>query len=242
MIQPEENCEIVKGKWYPRNPNTESDSTGDQNYSIITADDTPPLLPEPHQIWSDGQLKYTTSNKWQSIPNEKRELRQRHRLHGVEVRTLPSNHFLSGECGLFAIKKFTKFDILGEYTGKIVDSDVCGHYVATLEDRNDNKSLGIDAQTTGNELRFINSYLNVAFKPNCTMRTAYINTYPHIILVCMEDIEIGDEFLLDYGEGYNSAFLQPKVDETPSIPTDIFRRALPGYGSDSSSNSDGEDA
>ena len=71
------------------------------------------------------------------------------------------------------------------------------------------------------------------------MRTVYVNTYPHIVIVCMENIEVGDEFLLDYGEGYNSVFLKPKI-SIPAIPNDIVRSELPGFASDSSSDDDNE--
>lgn len=94
--------------------------------------------------------------------------------------------------------------------GKIVGDTINGHYVAALEDKGHDDSLGIDAESCGNEMRFINSYIGIAFFPNVTMRTAYINTYPHIVLVCMQDIEPGDEFLLDYGEAYTKAYLTPK--------------------------------
>ena len=89
-----------------------------------------------------------------------------------------------------------------------------------LEDKTTLDSLGLDAQDCGNELRFINSYLNVDFGPNVTMRTVYINTYPHICIVCTKDIEIGDEFLLDYGEAYNKAFLTPAA-KIPNIPVSV---------------------
>ena len=89
-----------------------------------------------------------------------------------------------------------------------------------LEDKTTLDSLGLDAKNCGNELRFINSYLNVDFGPNVTMRTVYINTYPHICIVCMRDIEIGDEFLLDYGEAYNKAYLTPPV-KVPNIPVSV---------------------
>ena len=62
------------------------------------------------------------------------------------------------------------------------------------------KSLGINAEDCGNEMRYINSYLNIAFSANVTMRTAYINTYPHILIIALATIEIGDELLLDYGK------------------------------------------
>jgi hypothetical protein len=72
------------------------------------------------------------------------------------VRTLPPAHKLHGELGLFATCPFQAFDVLGEYTGVIVDAAVNGHYVASLEER---VSLGVDAAVSGNELRFINSFL-----------------------------------------------------------------------------------
>ena len=84
-----------------------------------------------------------------------------------------------------------------------------GHYVAILEDKDYNQSLGVDAMNCGNEMRFINSYLNISSRANVKMRTAYINTYPHIIVICIEDIEIDEEILLDYGEEYTNMYLKP---------------------------------
>lgn len=113
---------------------------------------------------------------------------------------LGKDHFLCGEKGVFATEKFDRFDIVGEYTGKVVDDTVNGHYVAALEDKTLNESLGIDAENCGNEMRYINSYLNIDFEANVSMRTVYMNTYPHIVIVCTKDIDVGDELLLDYGK------------------------------------------
>jgi len=166
------------------------------------------VLPPVHPLWRT-KLTYTSSNLWDKQPVEVLEKSKRHRVHGVEVRDLPPNHPLHGEQGLFATQKFFRFDILGEYTGRIVGDDFFGHYVAALEDKGHDKSLGIDAQYEGNEMRFINSYLGIAFGANVTMRTCYTDTIPRIILVCTQDIEIGEEFLLDYGHAYNAAYLLP---------------------------------
>lgn len=122
-----------------------------------------------------------------------------------------------------------------EYTGRVVDDTVNGHYVAALEDKGHDESLGIDAANCGNELRFINSYIGIAFSPNVTMRTAYVNTYPHIVIVCLRDIEEGEEFLLDYGKAYTDAYLTPKP-KAPSLAMEVVRNALPGFASDSSSD------
>lgn len=48
-------------------------------------------------------------------------------------------------------------------------------------------------------MRFINSHINIAHGPNVTLRTAYIGDLPHLLVVCLRDIEVGEEFLLDYG-------------------------------------------
>ena len=78
-------------------------------------------------------------------------------------------------------------------------------------------------------MRYINSYINIDFEPNVTMRTVYMNTYPHIIIVCTKDLEIGDELLLDYGKAYTDAYLTPKPKvEVPNVPM----CDLPGFESD----------
>ena len=85
----------------------------------------------PHSL--TGAVKYTSNNFWSPrISKEKKEKCRRQIVVGVEVRDLPSTHFLSGEQGLFALEKFSQFDIVGEYTGRVVDDDVSGHYVAAL--------------------------------------------------------------------------------------------------------------
>jgi hypothetical protein len=180
---------------------------------------------------NSNKLTYLSANKWQSISKEKIVASCREYVHGVEVRLLGKDHFLCGEYGLFATIKFFQFDIVGEYTGKIVEENVYGHYVAALEDKGHSVSLGINAEDCGNEMRFINSYLNVAFKPNVTMRTAYINTVPHILLVCLEEILPGDEFLLDYGEAYNNAYLLKPPSNTvasDALSMEALFKVLPG--------------
>ncbi len=81
-----------------------------------------------------------------------------------------------------------------------------------MEDKIHSESLGLDAEFCGNECRFINSYINVGFLPNVVMKTVYLNTYPHIIIICIDDIEPGDEILLDYGVSYNETYLNASPD------------------------------
>jgi hypothetical protein len=169
---------------------------------------------KPFRLWKSqgGPLEYTS----EIIPNadlseERVQKTRRYTIHGTEVRDLSTDHFLSGEQGLFATKPFKRFDILGEYTGYIVDEGVGGSYVATLEnDYSAFNSLGVNAATCGNELRFINGYQNIEFAPNLEMKTVFIATYPHVVLVCIQDIDVGDEFLLDYGRCYVDAYMSPQ--------------------------------
>jgi hypothetical protein len=222
--------------WYPCKPPDEIPNGShliakyDANSNL---DKQREVYSDPHPIWSTGKLKYITENYWP--PNITRVIKQslsRHRISGVEVRDLPAGHFLHGigQQGLFATTRFLQYDVLGEYVGRLVGNDVNGHYVAALENKAHSESLGIDAEVMGNEMRFINSYLNIGFSANLVMRTSYIHTVPHILLICTRDIEPGEEFLLDYGDAYNKAYLTPK--ESPSPTYKVNMNILPGYEED----------
>ena len=221
--------------WYPAPPKEEIPLENVQNAMEKVKFENENVV-EFDQVWKETGVKYTVSNKWQGIDKKKMESAKRERVHGVEVRKLPKGHPLAGEFGLFAAKRFSRFDIVGEYTGKIVGDQIGGHYVAVLEDKDYNDSLGIDAEKTGNEMRFINSYLNVDFEANVVMKTVYINTFPHIVIVCKKDIEVGDEFLLDYGEEYTKAYLTPKPVTQSNVSAEVLQKALPFGDSDSDSD------
>lgn len=98
--------------------------------------------------------------------------------------------------GLFATEDFQKFDILGQYTGNIVNSSNGGIYVASLDKCN------IDAQKIGNELRFINDFRNISNSENVVIRTSYIDKKPRVIFIVTKDIKKGDQLLTDYGDDY----------------------------------------
>jgi SET domain-containing protein len=59
-------------------------------------------------------------------------------------------------------------------------------------------------------MRAINAYQGLGERANVKMRTVYINSLPHIIIICIEDVEPDEEFFLDYGEEYTNMYLQPK--------------------------------
>jgi hypothetical protein len=115
------------------------------------------------------------------------------------------NHILYGEYGLFATEKINKFDVLGEYTGLI--TELGGKYVASFHGIDKLGVFGVDAEKAGNELRFINDYLNIGPKPNTILKNTIIDRRPKIFVVATEDIEIGEEILMDYGDEYKDMFI-----------------------------------
>ena len=116
------------------------------------------------------------------------------------------NHICNGQYGLYALNKIEKFDVVGEYTGKI--STTGGRYVAGFKNLEYTNNFGVDAQESGNELRFINDYHNINVKPNTILKNVYIDKRPKILVVAIEDIEEDEELLLDYGLGYYNSFIK----------------------------------
>lgn len=153
----------------------------------------------------------------------------------MTVMDLPLSHPLHGQKGLFAAVDLQIFDVIGMYTGIYVNSDArgfpshklvkSGHYLARLEDVD--MELGINAEECGNEMRFINSYLNIAERPNCVMRTTFVNSLPQIAVVCTTDIPKNSEILLDYGEAYNARYILPKRFDSVCMDTKDLWNELP---------------
>ena len=158
-------------------------------------------------------LTYSSSNLWKKIPKQKRNFNRmrKQRIEGVEIKLAPEDHILKNEYCLYASKNFCKYDIIGEYTGEICYNN--GKYVASIGTDIDNNYFGVDAEQIGNELRFINDYHSIKEEPNVIMSICYVDTYPHIMIVCCNNIANGDEILLDYGEAYYKCYIQ-KHDNT----------------------------
>ena len=157
-----------------------------------------------HEVWSGG-LTYLTSNDWSLVSDAQRKrVARTNSLAGVEVRVLPPDHMLKGQMGVFATKHFSCFDIVGEYTGTVVPP---GHkcwvhgprYRAVLEEV---VGLDVDAAKSGNELRFVNSFVGLGDTYNVAMSEGWIDGLPRVLFVCTREIAVGEELLTDYGVGY----------------------------------------
>ena len=128
-------------------------------------------------------------------------------IKNVKIKLInDENHICNGEYGLYAINKIKKFQILGEYTGKITSTG--GRYVAGFKNLEYTNNFGVDAQDSGNELRFINDYRNINTKPNTILENTYIDKRPKILVIATDDIDEDEELLLDYGTGYYNSFIK----------------------------------
>ena len=181
-------------------------STGNSQ-NVNSTDHTEGLVEGIHPLQHHLVSKaiHITSNIWprHRTGKEMRKKATRSMLHGVEIRTLDTNHFLSGETGLFASNPFHQFDIVGEYCGVVMgDMDNGGEYSAHLQ-----MTMALNAQDYGNETRAINHYKNIAKEPNVIMKICHVDELPRILIVCKADIAVGEEFLLNYGDDYVDYFL-----------------------------------
>lgn len=180
----------------------------------------PPVVPSVElEEHLSTMAVHISSNAWPKGQNGKRMRRKASRpfLHGVEIRTLTSPHLLSGETGLFAIRPFLQFDIVGEYVGKVTERGG-GEYSTYLESHTILGGLGLDAQNFGNEARTINHYRDIAEQPNVVMKICYVESLPRVMIVCRRDIAAEEEFLLSYGDEYVGAFLSgPKPVVPPAV-------------------------
>lgn len=156
---------------------------------------------QKNDINDNNKEKYLSDNNWYLIDN-KENYTNHNNIKEIEVRDLPSSHLLSGQKGVFATQKINKYDIIGEYTGIIKKNDNIDSfnnlYIFNLVD-----DISIDPEEHGNEIKYVNSYLNIADKPNVSPKLCYIGGYPRILYICIKDIDIGEELLVNYGDDYN---------------------------------------
>lgn len=155
--------------------------------------------------------KHITSNTWprSSFGRKLKKRAARPWIRNVEIRELQSPHPLAGQLGLFAAATFRQFDVLGEYCGEVFDADDGGEYATYLENRDEKYALGVDAQHEGTEARFINHYAGITEenKPNVVMKVTYVEELPRVMIVCMRDIQVGEEFLLQYSDEYVQEYI-----------------------------------
>jgi|EP00979_Chaetoceros_neogracilis_P005860 hypothetical protein len=198
--------------------NTNNNNTNNNNKKFFTSKKEQEDLWESNALYFNNQeqatpTKHITTNTWPRS-SRGRKLRKRAArpwIHGVEIRELKSPHPLAGleqmQLGLFAANSFQQCDIIGEYCGEVFDADDGGEYATYLEYRDEKYALGVDAQQEGNECRFINHYQGISEKPNVIMKIGYVEELPRVMIVCIRDINVGEELLLQYSDEYVQEYI-----------------------------------
>lgn len=106
--------------------------------------------------------------------------------------------------GLFSEGSIPKGTIIGEYAGKVRrlypekpdPNGYCAHYPTKWWSRG--TYTVIDAETEGNELRFINHN----DKPNLKSAWAYDRGLMHLLFIVKQDISPGTQLTINYGPDY----------------------------------------
>ena len=116
----------------------------------------------------------------------------------------------------------------------VVKAPECeGCYVVALQsDLPHSESLSLDAETAGNELRFVNDYRGIGASANVCFQPATIQSLPSQMLVVTRPVKTGEPFLADYGEdywlgtlGYVPKLAAAHADDRPPSPPPVPRCA-----------------
>ena len=99
--------------------------------------------------------------------------------------------------GLFAEEILHAGDMLGEYTGMVLDISTSFNTYSLLFPSTDG-NYQIDSSEYGNETRFINHSSN----PNCEYVHVVVDGLCHVICVVKRDVRAGEQITVDYGKGY----------------------------------------
>ena len=116
----------------------DGEKEGDRKEDEVEAERTQVTEPELMDFLAPtGSTQYAAANKWPKGAQGGRVKTQvaQVRMAGVEVHNLAPPHPLAGQQGLFAVKPFAPFDVIGEYQGEIkeVSPDLTGEYTTRFE-------------------------------------------------------------------------------------------------------------
>lgn len=136
------------------------------------------------------------------LPPGKRGCRNGPLTFAVHKRTYVGNSEIHG-FGLFAGDRFEKGDLVGAYSGQLIDTrlaDMIGRiYDATNRTYifNVTESLVIDGGLLGSKAKFCN-HTKPGHDENCASRLVRVRGDAYVALFCKRTVEPGEEFLFDY--------------------------------------------
>ncbi len=123
-------------------------------------------------------------------------------VHPVQIRNHPAYNRKGVAKQLTCTEKIAKDEYLGSYGGRISSSDEeWNPYKITPK----NCNYDIDGESVGNEMRYINDAKGVGNKePNVRFFLSYRKLRGHstVEVISLRDIEVGEEILASYGDGY----------------------------------------
>eukprot|EP01006_Ploeotia_vitrea_P058153 TRINITY_DN68882_c0_g1_i1.p1 TRINITY_DN68882_c0_g1~~TRINITY_DN68882_c0_g1_i1.p1 ORF type:complete len:427 (+),score=37.45 TRINITY_DN68882_c0_g1_i1:31-1281(+) len=158
---------------------------------------------------------------WGNVDNSVyHEWTQTRSWKSVQVRKILQEHVCKGQHGLFCTSPVKAGLTLGEYAGQVRApgyQNTSSQYLADLATCNG--TLCIDAETCGNEARFINDYSSIADGPTVKLQSQYNaqTGYYGVGVVCEQDLIPGEEILLSYG----TSFWKVHLDASTSSCNDI---------------------
>jgi len=149
----------------------------------------------PSSFWrAENELREELS---QPLPNPK-----------VIIKKIKENrHPCFGQHGLFAAVPLQKGETISNYVGLVskVSKKLFNpsKYVISMYEEN-GIMLDIDAERIGNETRFLNDYHGIIEEPNVELQVDNdtLTGDIHCFAIALHEIQVGEELLMDYGEGY----------------------------------------
>ncbi|MCJ1438247.1 hypothetical protein MMC27_007635 [Xylographa pallens] len=112
--------------------------------------------------------------------------------------------------GLYMGEATKKGDYIGEYVGEVISKEESEQRGIIYNKRNLsylfdlNSTQTLDSTLVGNKLRYINH--QAPPYANCQAKTLFCNTVHRIGMFACRNIEVGEEILFDYGEGFAAKF------------------------------------
>ncbi|MCJ1385395.1 hypothetical protein MMC17_008518 [Xylographa soralifera] len=110
-----------------------------------------------------------------------------------------------------------KGDYIGEYVGEVISKEESEQRGIIYNKRNLsylfdlNSTQTLDSTLVGNKLRYINH--QAPPYANCQAKTLFCNTVHRIGMFACRNIDVGEEILFDYGEGFAAKFDLIKLDD-----------------------------
>ncbi|MCJ1245215.1 hypothetical protein MMC30_002416 [Trapelia coarctata] len=132
--------------------------------------------------------------------------------------------------GLYMGEATKKGDYIGEYVGEVISKEESEQRGIIYNKRNLsylfdlNSTQTLDSTLVGNKFRYINH--QAPPYANCQAKTLFCNTVHRIGMFACRNIEVGEEILFDYGEGFAAKFDLIKLDDNAQPKIEKRRKGV----------------